>query len=839
MSIQEHTAALEANTADWELRYNLVAALAAEGQHDAAVNVVNLGEELPREAAPWLSAAKCYAAVGALEQARGLVDSSLQFDPDYEPAKAYQKELETAIAAALPVEIVEEETVAKAVSSEPVEVKEGVEKEVVVVAVVADDEEDREGGLPAPAIAEIVVDANDDDPIALPAVSFESHEMDALRAAEEESKRIVEAGIRRDKLNSVVITVLLHVVIIVGLTLVATKVPPNVPPQIVASAANEQQEETIENTKMEKPTVTPTATNTAVADIVSVDATSSFSVSNMDVEIADVAVESGLMFSPSMSMGMPTSSESKMMFGQPMEGNVLGVILDVSGSMAEYLPAVVREVDKNFKDAPVVYVRNMLVRAGKESENEEIRLIIPEEVKPYYEFEDQGRTRSPFWFLWNDLPRKAPQRYVDRLIETYKTRPNQFISVGSDWGHRGRVVEAVSFLLEQKVDSLYIFSDFEDFVDEDVAADLGSRLGRQKIRTYLQPAEKTTEFLDVMTKKVANKTLGRQMPSLVSILSGPTEDKLTSLMPPRDEPTAVSNDMVTYAKPRSEAVSTGWYAEKPNKDWYEIHRLSEPEYDAVFYGPQARVHLYLKDANGQYIQNPIVFWYHSWKDIPDHPDPRYRRRRRNFDRMAEEPTFDGEEIVWKMILEDEMEFNVHLYLGRKGMYATYTATNAEDLAEQGDQTTNHNTHISFRMPSLAREREDRYYGFDFPDEGIKLDEIREAVKPNQVVLNLPRQFRDRFATNWSQAGFEPGYNTIPYNVLVRRYPSGIRDLVAEGPSFAGRKFHARTTSNKVLLSGGAGRADTEPWEGFYASLYRNHENRDRFTKTEAIEIEIE
>ena len=139
-----------------------------------------------------------------------------------------------------------------------------------------------------------------------------------------------------------------------------------------------------------------------------------------------------------------------MMFGQPMEGNVLGVVLDVSGSMAEYLPAVVREVDKNFKDAPVVYVRNMLVRAGRESDNEEIRLIIPEEVKPYYELEIGGRTRSPFWFLWHDLPRKAPQRYVDRLIETYKTRPNQFISVGSDWGHRGRVVEAVSFLLDRR-----------------------------------------------------------------------------------------------------------------------------------------------------------------------------------------------------------------------------------------------------------------------------------------------------------------------------------------------------------------------------------------------------
>lgn len=49
--------------------------------------------------------------------------------------------------------------------------------------------------------------------------------------------------------------------------------------------------------------------------------------------------------------------------------------------------------------------------------------------------------------------------------------------------------------MEEKIDALYIFSDFEDFVDEDIAAEIGQKLGRRKIRTYVQPAEKTTEFL--------------------------------------------------------------------------------------------------------------------------------------------------------------------------------------------------------------------------------------------------------------------------------------------------------------------------------------------------------
>ena len=365
----------------------------------------------------------------------------------------------------------------------------------------------------------------------------------------------------------------------------------------------------IENVKLNKPTLAPTsAVNSAIADIISVSTTSSFTVSKSDIAIADVAVETGMEFNPSMSLGMPTSTESKMMFGQPMEGEVLGVILDVSGSMAEFLPAVVREVDKSFKDSPVVYVRNMLV--NRQNRDGEVRSIIADEVVP---IDPVYKTHTPYWFLWHDLPRKAPQRYVDRLIETFKTRPNQFITVGT-WEGAGTDA-AIKFLLEQKIDSLYVFSDFEDFVDEDIAAELGQLLGRRKIRTYLQPAEKGTEFLDVMTKKIANKTLGRQMPSLVSLLRGNEETEVTSLM--ADQKKADMEELakmnIKLATPRAEISSDIPTTFRVDPAWKEIHRLSEPEYDAIFYGPEARVLIFLKDAEGKYIQNPITFFYHSWK----------------------------------------------------------------------------------------------------------------------------------------------------------------------------------------------------------------------------------
>jgi hypothetical protein len=797
MTIPEHRSALEADPGNWELRAALVEALVGESRHEAAVEVVNQGEAIPREAGLWLAAGRAYAAVGALEQAQGLVASALEIDPDHAASLEFTKVLQSRVAplvVSLTADDVEGETAA------PVEAS---------------------GLMHRPTIA----GGTDGEPMMLPKVSFSSTESEAIHAAEAEVKRIRERAIGRDKVNSVVITVLLHVVIVFLLTLAVTKIPPNVPPQIVATSAPSTPDTPIENVKMEKPTLEPsTAVATSSADIISVSAVSNVSISNVDVQISDVAMETSVAFNPSMSLGMPTSSESKMMFGQPMEGNVLGVILDVSGSMAEYLPQVVREVDKNFKDAPVVYVRNMLVRRESSDEGE-IRLIVPEEVIPT---DPVYRTPTPFWFLWNDLPRKAPQRYVDRLIETFKTRPNQFLSVGR-WDN-SRVNEAVQFLMEQKVDSIYIFSDFEDFVDEEVAAEIGQSLGRRKIKTYVQPAQKGTEFLDTMTKKIANRTLGRQMPSLVSILAGTAvpDDPLAPPKPVTPEMTAVD---VKYATPRPTITSEAFYGFKPNKDWKEIHRLSEPEYDAVFYGPEARVEIFLKSPEG-YIQSPITFYYHSWKEIPDHPDPRARLRRRDFLRLEETPSFDGKEIIWKMVLEDELKFRVHLYLGRKGMNATY-------VCDPNPDGTNYDPYIYFRLPALAVERNDLYFNYDLPAEGVKLAQVRTAVKPNEVIFNLPRQDRDRFAKSWAELGFEPGYNTRNYTELMRRPPNGIRDLVVQGPSFGPRKFHARTTSSKVLLDGGAGRADIEAWESFYAVLRRPADSRTKFTKTEAIEIEIE
>ena len=79
-TISELQQALDDNPESWHCRLQLVEAMVAEGRHESAVEVVNEGHAIPREPGPWLDAAKCYGAVGALEQARGLTASSLEID---------------------------------------------------------------------------------------------------------------------------------------------------------------------------------------------------------------------------------------------------------------------------------------------------------------------------------------------------------------------------------------------------------------------------------------------------------------------------------------------------------------------------------------------------------------------------------------------------------------------------------------------------------------------------------------------------------------------------------------------------------------------------------------
>ena len=334
--------------------------------------------------------------------------------------------------------------------------------------------------------------------------------------------------------------------------------PTDNPPNVVAMASPTVEDDFLDPTEMNKPVPRQTTASAAVTpEIVTVEAFSNVALTSVDLNVTP-QLDFGVVYSPSMDMGMPAGA-SMMLFGEKLieKGETLGVILDVSGSMAEFLPKVIREIDRNFENTPIVYVNNALIRAT--SVEPEIRLIVEEDVVPYYE----DRTHTPYWFLWHDLPRKAPQPAVDRLMEYFKKRPNAFIAVGG----YNRITAAAEFLVKQKVDALYIFSDFEDFVDVDLAAQLGQNLGTKGVKTYVQPAQKKTDFLKIMTQKVANRSKGKELEPLVSI----KVEEDTSIMARLEDNTIKPEDMVAklgvkYATPRPEVTGTGFYEFRPATD---------------------------------------------------------------------------------------------------------------------------------------------------------------------------------------------------------------------------------------------------------------------------------
>ncbi|MCB1127327.1 MAG: hypothetical protein KDM81_12585, partial [Verrucomicrobiae bacterium] len=509
------------------------------------------------------------------------------------------------------------------------------------------------------------------------------------------------------------------------------------------------------------------------------------------------------------------------------DGEVLGVVLDVSGSMAEYLSAVVREVDKNFKNAPIVYVNHAgMLGDGKDCE---IHPIIEPEVTPYWVDEFERKHPSPYWFLWHDLPRKADQHYVDRLIETFKTRPNQFLARGG----KNRVGAAAEFLSTQGIDSLYIFSDFEDFVDEVYCDTLGKKLSREHIKTYVQPAAARTDYLHVVSREVAGRSGGSEMKPLTDLLRpGDLDPEPIAVAVKKEVPIP---DGVKFATPRENMedknlLRTYWGSYSYYDDSKEILKVvNYPNFDLVIRGPAARAEIFLKDGD-KYIQSPVIFGFHSHKPYLNEKDGRTYYPRRKFLRNVEEPKFENGEFTWKMVLEDEIRFDVTFWFKEDSLTGTYTA----ELPPEGQSD---NAHIYFGVPPMARKQGEQYVGIDFPG-GLSLEDLRLAMTNNTANFYLPVQAEDSQGTNWSRLGFKKGDNYCPYNIMYRDLPSAVREITISGPSFGPRKLEARTTSNNLLLSTG-NRADMELWEGFLCRLTRPSDRRHRVVKTEAIKFTIE
>jgi len=812
--------AVELNPDDWESRLSLIRACLKEGDRNGAVEALNGIEKLPTDSPSLIAAAKCYAAVGS-PGASQVIEPLVEAEPENAQAHLTLAQISQQFG---------DSAKARKHYYEACKLDSSID-DPALTGLFGREEEN----APEPAfVATPDVDINDTGAVAMTAdpihtakivIPPQTANLAELREQERLSELKSQRTRRREQIQALFITIVAYAGLIFLLSTVVLNVAQPQPPEIVASAAVRSDEDTIEKKTMTEPQPwKPPAASSALTEVITTAATSNVAMPSFNENAPTDLISIGQASTPSMSFALP-GEETKMLFGQKVEGKVLGVVLDVSGSMAEYLPKVIREIDKEFEKSPIVFVNHTYLR-GLNDGTTEIWPIVAEDVVPR-----KNNQITPYWFLWGDLPRKADQEAVNRLIEIFKTRPNCYLAVGGG----NRIATAVDFLVDQKIDALYLFSDFEDYTDEEVAAEVGKKLLRAKVKTYVQPAEKETEYLNVMGVRVVNRSQGRKLPPLVAVASRSTQE-----MEAKAREKKVS-DVVNYATPRTEKDTGEFYSREVtgNKNFNVIGSYQHKLFDAVVYGPEARIHIYLKDDEGRYIQRPLAFYYWSGKYEKNERYGNFRTVRRKFLRAREEPKFENNTVTWLMEMEsgdygeEPLEFDIELTIDDNRLVATYVA----ELLEEESKDV-HPASIYFRMPRMGYERNDLYYAPDFT-EGLNLDQVREAVKVNKAVFNLPGANEDRYGTTWAQSGFKRGMNEFTFDQLIRREPPGVRDITITGPSFGPRKIEIGANNNRLLISGEFYRNDIELWEGFGGRLTRPADRRERWTKTEAFRLQIE
>jgi hypothetical protein len=176
------------------------------------------------------------------------------------------------------------------------------------------------------------------------------------------------------------------------------------------------------------------------------------------------------------------------MFGREIKAKRLALILDVSSSMAPFLPRVIEEVDKVARGSIVVLYFGCGLDAPPRGglDGEELYRTSGGEFERFWRLEGatlaEGRK---FKFSPSDpIKRESIYRLLSRRPQTWFIHN---IGLGYTW---------LALLSEQvrQADALYWFSDFQDHVDFQQILTVKENLLRRKQKLYIQPYQHGTSF---------------------------------------------------------------------------------------------------------------------------------------------------------------------------------------------------------------------------------------------------------------------------------------------------------------------------------------------------------
>jgi hypothetical protein len=186
------------------------------------------------------------------------------------------------------------------------------------------------------------------------------------------------------------------------------------------------------------------------------------------------------------------------MFGKRLQAKKLGVVLDVSGSMHPYLPAVISEANKVGQGAPIVLAYGCGASDVSKGKGENSRASA---------MKFSGTAGDDWQQYWQTTFDGKPMKEV---FDVVNNRKDTFYMEQGKAGKPHAWTGLTSKQLEG-VDAVYWFADFQDTMDEDTLKDLLRQLQRRRQKLYVHASGTNTKFLSMLLEKVVIPSGGEEI----------------------------------------------------------------------------------------------------------------------------------------------------------------------------------------------------------------------------------------------------------------------------------------------------------------------------------------
>lgn len=193
----------------------------------------------------------------------------------------------------------------------------------------------------------------------------------------------------------------------------------------------------------------------------------------------------GAALTKSLNQGMGGLRTGKI-YGTEVKAKQLGVIIDVSYSAHKFLAGAIKEIQKSFPDAIIVLYPGCGIQDIREGDDHKVRQLSEIDKK---EIDDKNVPKfSSAGMIKAALNIKDFEKVVDRPAN----RKRIFLSWSVPKGKGGKASPLINhtevafeYLLDQKVDSIFWFADFQDPVKGTTADKLRKTLKRKKVPVHI------------------------------------------------------------------------------------------------------------------------------------------------------------------------------------------------------------------------------------------------------------------------------------------------------------------------------------------------------------------